>query len=50
MGIEEFKELYPRGNDGICLDELGVPIGGWLVTVFPVGIIVVFGTIVEWAC
>jgi hypothetical protein len=50
MGIEAFKALYPRGSDGICLDERGVPIGGWLATVFPVGIIVVFGTIVEWAC
>ena len=49
MGIEEFEALYPRGSDGICLDERGVPIGGWLATVFPVGIIVVFGTIVEWA-
>jgi hypothetical protein len=50
MGIEAFKALYPRGSDGIFLDESGVSIGGWLATVFPVGIIIVFGTIMEWAC
>jgi hypothetical protein len=50
MGIEEFKALYPRGSDGICLEKCGVPIGGWLATMFPVGIIVVFGIILEWAC
>jgi hypothetical protein len=49
MGIEAFKALYPRGSDGICPDERGVPIGGWLAIMFPVGIIVVFGTIMEWA-
>jgi hypothetical protein len=31
------------------LDESGVPMGAWLATIFPVGIIVVCGTIVEWA-
>ena len=50
MGIEAFKALYPRGSDGIFLDEPGVPIGGSLDTLFPVGMIIVFGTIVEWAC
>jgi hypothetical protein len=49
MGIKAFKALYPRGSDGIYLDESGVPIGCWLSTVFSVGIIIVFGTIVEWA-
>jgi hypothetical protein len=49
MGIEEFKALYPRGSNGICLDECGVPIGGWIATVFSVGVILVFGNIVEWA-
>ena len=49
MGIEAFKALYPRGSDVICLDERSVPIGGWLAIMFQVGIIIVFGTIVEWA-
>jgi hypothetical protein len=49
MGIEAFKALCRRGSDGVYLDKHGVPIGGWLATIFPVGIIVVFGTIVEWA-
>jgi len=48
IGIEAFKALYPRGSDGMGLDESGVPIGAWLATIFPVGIIVVCGTIVEW--
>jgi hypothetical protein len=37
MGIEGFKELYPRGSDGIFLDESVVPIGAWLAIVFPMG-------------
>jgi hypothetical protein len=49
MGIEVFKALYPGGSDGIGLDESGVPMGAWLTTVFPVGIVVACGTIVEWA-
>ena len=50
LGIEAFKALYPIGSDGISLDKSGVPIGDWLDIIFLAGIIVVFGTIVEWAC
>ena len=49
IGIEAFKELYPRGSDGMDLDESGVLIGDFLSTVFLVGIILVCGNIVEWA-
>jgi hypothetical protein len=49
MGIEAFKALYPRGRDGMGLDKSGVPMGAWVTTVFPVGIVVACGTIVEWA-
>jgi hypothetical protein len=47
--IELFKALYRGGSDEMGLDESGVPMGAWLATVFPVGIVVVCGTIVEWA-
>jgi hypothetical protein len=49
IGIEAFKELYPRGSDGMDLDKSGVLIGDLLSIVFLVGIILVCGNIVEWA-
>jgi len=49
MGIEVFKAWYPGGRDGTSLDGSGVPMGAWVTTVFAMGIVVAFGTIVEWA-
>jgi hypothetical protein len=49
IGIEAFKSLYPRGSDRMGLDGSGVPIGDFLATIFPVGIILVCGNIIEWA-
>ena len=49
MAIEVFKSLYPGGSHGMGLNESGVPMGAWVTTVFPMGIVIVCGTIVEWA-
>jgi hypothetical protein len=49
MVVEGFKARYPEGSDRIGLDKRGVPMGAWLTTTFPVGIVVACGTIVAWA-
>jgi hypothetical protein len=42
------QSSIPRGSDGFGLGGSGVPIGAWEITTFLLGIMVDFGTIVEW--
>jgi hypothetical protein len=39
LTMEGFSALYPRGSDEEGLDESGVPMGAWLTTTLPVGIV-----------
>jgi len=39
LTTEEFGALYPRGSDEEGLDENGVPMGAWLTSTLPMGIV-----------
>jgi hypothetical protein len=39
LTMEEFSALYPRGSDEEGLDDSGVPMGAWITTTLPVGIV-----------